>query len=219
MGNKYDATYDELYAIELLKGSFLSDVDEFIKSESPDWISGDGGIGIEVTRAQNSYEGKVWSAWNNNVGKEISKINRAEKIVLAKHASYEDGKLSVCGVYEDAEITLKTLKEKILNKIEKLNKNFRECESNRLFVFLGSAVSCGEIWEIIMSIQEEQRKRDKYFDKIYILNNEDFYRYDMDFYNETFCHLIISDEERKNIKIKALEMRNAKKWKNGDIYK
>ena len=169
MNFKYDTTYDELYAIELLKGSYLSDVDEFVKSESPDWISSDGRIGIEVTRAQNPHEGKVWNAWNNNHGKEISKINKAERTVLENHASYENGKLSICWIYEDADMPLKNMKEMFAKKLEKLNKNFKVCDFNRLFVFLDGTVNGGEIFETIMLLQEKQREYVHFFDTIYIL--------------------------------------------------
>ena len=219
MSIKYDTTYDELYAIELLKGSFLSEVKEFIKSESPDWISGDGGIGIEVTRAQNPHEGKVWNAWNNNAGKEISKINKAERTVLEKHASYEDGKLKVCWIYEDADVPLRNMKEIFAKKLEKLNKNFKVCDSNRLFIFLDGTVNGGEIFETIMLLQEKQRESSFFFDTIYILKDDRFYKYDMKFFEEKVEVIELSEEDMRNIKLRALEEKDRCEWKNGDVYK
>ena len=108
MSIKYDTIYDELYAIELLKGSFLSNVEKFTKSESPDWVSGDGRIGVEVTRVQFKEEGKLNALWNKNVGKERKDIKRNELDALKRISFFLENRLRGYGIIQD----VPTLKNK-----------------------------------------------------------------------------------------------------------
>ena len=219
MSIKYDTIYDELYAIELLKGSFLSNVEKFTKSESPDWVSGDGRIGVEVTRVQFKEEGKLNALWNKNVGKERKDIKRNELDALKRNSFFLENRLRGYGIIQD----VPTLKNKAvatyLRKEEKLNSNFTIFQSNRLFLFISCAFDDKDISEIARLILERRKQDNVKFDIIYILNDDQFYVIELRDFDIGMGKLLLKSENMKELKSIAGARRNEHEWKNGDVYK
>ena len=212
--NKYTKRYYEQYALfalaECYEGFCLN---KFKKEESPDWISEELNIGIEVVRAISKEEGEETSILQTFFGKgnngqdiKLEVIRRYENterkcliddIKLYNNIAYVTKDISFNSDFRNKKID--TIRAKILNKTKKLNYNYTKCSKNWLFVFVDIDVFENEVVSIIKSVIELE-SFENYYDEYFFATDDSLIIVD---YTGSSRTIKISNDSLKRIKSKA----------------
>lgn len=203
--NGYNKNYFERYA-QLLLSKVIDEKYIYLDSlESPDFQDNKNKlIGLEVTRAITSNEGKFTYFLNDSLGKKIKKpdlMERAQRMGLNPYIHQEDGftAYSETEGLKDTKGMMKTVSDSIKEKLTKLNNNYETFKSNELFVFLNFTYELYDIRHIINFIDINDYKIK--FDKIYMYNNINLYEYK--FKTDRIREITLENVDLKELKTDA----------------
>lgn len=197
--NEIDSS--ELLAMNVLTETNIINKDDFNKSESPDFISKNGNIGIEITIVNNSIaygkeaikgikieNARNKKAYVKKLGGNVMSINDAK--AQNKFVMYEENNLAY--VSFDLDTGFDLINQSIEKKLKKLQE-YKTCKEYRLFIiapclFIQAHKGIHEI-EVEQEIKNIEKLFYKYnliYNTIYIYNGNVLYTINME--EKTFSY-------------------------------
>ncbi len=223
--HNFSGNYYECLAKVTLGYIFPDKYDNLIKSERPDFISDDGSIGVEVTRAIHPLDAEKDSFFSKHLlkknAKEIDK-NRilsfcsdgTRLLLYGKIGGVPTDKIIGCSYGMDRE-GVDLITDAIEKKYKLLNEGgYQNCSSFALYVLIhnGGYYEEYEIDQIFRNVLRIAEVYEKIFDIVYIDAWDDFYVFDM--INKTMTKTDKNDS-LATIKKAAIEM--AEKLERGTV--
>lgn len=165
----YEKLYNEIYAITVLKYFWRGYKKGFIKWESPDWYNSRIDFGVEVSQALLPKDGQEESFLSNYLGKRKSQLppNAFERFGSRLYfyndrlwALLDDGTSEIS--YQEK------IRTRFQSKLQKLNKNYRQCRTNSLYLFAHTELSEEEAKEAAKELRAMQKDKLFRFDLVFL---------------------------------------------------
>lgn len=170
---------------------FPNEFNNLQKSEKPDWIDINRGVGVEVVRATNETFQKDKDHIEKKIaGNDLEKLSPKEQrsIGRCKGNIYTTRDLgfsrintiaSYCYAYYTGEVK-EMLKETIMNKIRRINsgrENYQSLQFIALYVVCDAEICYIEPLEVFDSIRVAQQECKNKFAELFVDDGVDLYRY------------------------------------------
>ena len=156
---EFEKLYNEIFAMLSLKYFWRDYSDGYKKGESPDWYNSDDSVGIEVTQAIMQEDGEAQSVVNQYLGRQKAEI---PEDILRRYEGrtyfYNDRLWAImpeAGKEENLTACEKAL-YRLGKKLERLNTNYTEFNTNALYLYLHESDIADE--EIICLMRSAEKK-------------------------------------------------------------
>jgi len=166
----YEKLYNEIYAIVALKYLWRGYRPGFVKSESPDWLNREAGIGVEVSQALMPRDGQEDHFLESWLGKPAEEIPAEAKERYAGRLYFYNGRLwALTDDGEDSRSYVEKCLYRFSRKLEKLNRNFSVWPTNALYLYAHTqAGSLGEVRSIAREMAARQREQRHRFQLVFL---------------------------------------------------
>ena len=169
---EFEKLYNEIFAMLSLKYFWRDYSDGYKKGESPDWYNSDDSVGIEVTQAIMQEDGEAQSVVNQYLGRQKAEI---PEDILRRYEGrtyfYNDRLWAImpeAGKEENLTACEKAL-YRLGKKLERLNTNYTEFNTNALYLYLHeSSIANEEVTRFIRSAEEKQKDCARKFDTVFL---------------------------------------------------
>lgn len=149
------------------------------KEEEPDWVSKELNIGIEVTEALDSQDGRKRSIVNRYFGKRLEGKFIKEQFAN-KYPEYNPhlrvvGKTAVFSECYDMKPKIDMVCSAIATKTQKLNSHYTIFAHNWLYIFAPTLFCVHDVPEVIQSYQKVAVQHPVAFDRIFLNAGESIF--------------------------------------------
>lgn len=176
------------------------------KVEEPDWQSEALDIGLEVTEALESDDGRKRSVINNYFGKGLDG-NIIKNHVEKEYPEYSHfvnvvGNTACFSLYCDMIPKIEQVVAAIVSKTAKLNEHYKKYKNNWLYVFAPDLFADFDIPYVFNAYRERTSQYHIQFDKIFINAHDCIFILTLEGLND---QILISDSNLKRLKKDAME--------------
>lgn len=214
----YEKRYNEIYAITALKYFWPKYQRGFIKWESPDWYNISHDIGVEVSQALLPKDGQEEKFICSYLGKHKKQLP-AE--ALARYGSrlyfYNDRFWALLQNEDDTIPVEEKIRVRFQCKLEKLNKNYRNCETNALYLFTHTEIEEATAKAIAKELCDLQQNRKYRFRMVFLDCKNRIYT--MDLKNDIMKIIPIPEKAVDFLKEKTEQLRHELSDKPGTPYR
>ncbi len=165
---EFEKLYNEIFAILSLKYFWRDYSDGYAKGESPDWYNKNASVGIEITQAIMQEDGEAQSVVNQYLGRLKGDIPEDILLRYAGRAYFYNDRLWAIMPAEGVEDKLSACEKALYRfgkKLERLNSNYTEFDTNALYLYLHeSNITDGEIADFIHRVRTLQQPCERRFD-------------------------------------------------------
>lgn len=164
----YEKRYNEIYAITALKYFWQGYQKGFIKWESPDWYNSRCDLGVEVSQALLPKDGQEESFLRSYLGKHK---NQLPPDAFRRYGSrlyfYNDRLWALLNDGTDSVTPAEKIRARFQCKLQKLNKNYRRCETNTLYLFAHAEIKESVAKALSEELSRLQQPREFQFDIVF----------------------------------------------------
>ena len=214
----YEKLYNEIYAITALKYFWSGYKSGFIKWESPDWYNARVDFGVEVSQALLPKDGQEESFLRTYLGKRKNQLppNAFERFGDRLYF-YND---RLWALLDDGTHPVSE-EEKIITrfscKLAKLNKNYRHCKTNSLYLFTHTEMDEKNADRIAKKLRALQKAKPHRFDLLFMDCKTTLYV--IDFRRGTLDTIPIPEKAAEFLVRKTETLRNTLPQTNGTVYR
>ncbi|MCD8149503.1 MAG: hypothetical protein LUE92_08065 [Clostridiales bacterium] len=158
----YEKLLNEIYAALSLEYLWPEYRPGFVKSESPDWINETMDFGLEVSQALLPDDGQMASFIEKYLGRRKEELPESAFERYGERLHFYNGRFwAILPDETRKQDYLFKAKYRFDRKLEKLNKNYRRCKKNGLYLFLhpkeGTTVDAESLFVYMKHRQEKER--------------------------------------------------------------
>ncbi len=166
----YEKLLNEIYAAISLEYLWPEYRSGFVKSESPDWINETMDFGLEVSQALLPDDGQMASFIEKYLGRRKEDLPESAFERYGERLHFYNGRFWAILPDETREQDyFFKAKYRFDRKLEKLNKNYRRCKKNGLYLFLhpkeGTTVDAESLFAYM---KHRQEKEGVHFDWVFL---------------------------------------------------
>ena len=214
---EFEKLYNEIFAILSLKYFWRDYSDGYIKGESPDWYNPVDSVGIEVTQAIMQEDGEAQSVVNQYLGRRKAEIPEDILRRYEDRTYFYNDRLWAIMPEAGKEDNL-TACEKALfrfdKKLERLNSNYTEFNTNALYLYLHeSNITDEKVTGFIRSAEKKQKECARKFDTVF-LNCVNALRV-VDMKNGSWETVHIPQDALAFMRSRTEQLRHSMEWKDG----
>ena len=214
----YEKLYNEIYAITVLKYFWKGYKSGFIKWESPDWYNSRIDFGVEVSQALLPKDGQEESFLRTYLGKRKSQLPKSAFDRFGDRLYFYNNRL--WALLDDG-TSLIPREEKIRTrfrcKLQKLNKNYRQCKTNSLYLFTHEEMEETKAKAIAKDLRNIQKECTFRFDIVFLDCTPTVYA--MNLKTNTMESIPIPEKAAEFLTEKTEKLRNTLSDKPGTIYR
>ena len=198
----FEKLFNELYAVVMLKYFWKPYVADFIKEESPDWVSHTLGLGMEVSQALLQQDGEAQKFIELYLGKRREEIPQ-----------------SAMERYEEQDGYARRAQYRFAKKLEKLNRNYTAYLYNGLYLFLHTdRPQPEEIAELAESMRLGQQQQQRQFRYVFLDCITRLYIADFEHNSCCVDSIEIPEGARRYMQKQTQVLRQASEWEKGTVF-
>lgn len=214
----YEKLYNEIYAITVLKYFWRGYKSGFIKWESPDWYNSRIDFGVEVSQALLPKDGQEESFLRTYLGKRKSQLPKNAFERFGDRLYFYNNRLWALLDDGTSQISREEkIRTRFLCKLRKLNKNYRQCKTNSLYLFTHSEIGETDAKTIAKNLRSLQKNSTFRFDIVFLDCRSSVYV--MDLRRGTMNTIPIPEKAAEFLNEKTEKLRHTMSDKPGTIYK
>lgn len=208
----YEKLLNEIYAAVSLEYLWPEYRPCFVKSESPDWINETMDLGLEVSQALLPDDGRTESLIERYLG---CRKEELPQTVFDRYGErlhfYNDRFWAILPDEQREQDYLYKAKYRFDRKLEKLNKNYRRCGQNGLYLFLHPKKAADVDAEALFSyMKERQTQTEIGFDWVFL--NCIKVIYICDFNKDNLDEILLPENAELFLAAEAERLRQDPKW-------
>lgn len=218
--SKFDNTEMEIYPLITLSYAFPEFVQNFKKSESPDWSDVESETGIEIARSEDENLGFATYFSNQYIGKAISDVSERDCAKFQGEIYCDKGKIWAIKPnrgLEDGQRHIALALSRAEGKLALLNKvHFRVFHTNCLYLYMTFPLSDDDCY---VFLQEYSRMCEKYehsYCLVFLMANKRIVR--IDFNNCILSTYVFSSEEKSIMDDDAHLLRKSTSWSDNSPF-
>lgn len=213
----YEKQFNEIYAITALSFFWQDYHNGFQKSESPDWLHPEAGIGIEVSQALLPQDGQEERFIETYLGKEKTELPPEAFEKYGERLYFYNQRLWALLPDDNDEATAEAkILYRIACKTKKLNVNYQRCKVNALFLFTHTELDKTEAEKIFRRLIEAESPNELHFDLIFLDCKTAIYL--LDFGTGKLLQIPIPEKARRFLEDTTENLRHEREWQNGDVF-
>ena len=213
----FEKLFNEIYAAVMLKYFWECCAGDFIKAESPDWVSPALHFGMEVSQALLQQDGEAQKFIELYLGKTQAEIPSAALERYGQALYFYNGRLWALTLPEEqgwqAGYAYRT-QYRFERKLEKLNSNYTAYTQNGLYLFLHTERPQAEEIDVLAEqMRRSQAHRKKQFQYVFLDCITQLYI--VDFLEQQPCRIEVPQGARVYMQRQAQVLRQASAWEKG----
>ena len=217
----FEKLFNELYAVVMLKYFWKSYADDFIKEESPDWVSKTLGLGMEVSQALLQQDGEAQKFIELYLGKRREEIPQSAMERYGEALYFYNGRLWALTLEEQGWESgyAKRTHYRFCRKLEKLNSNYTAYTNNGLYLFLHTdRPQVEEVAALAKQMQCVQQQQRQQFQLVFLDCVNRLYM--IDFEKNSYCMNCVEIPEgaRHYMQRQTQALRQISDWEKGTVF-
>lgn len=215
----FEKLFNELYAVVMLKYFWKPYVADFIKEESPDWVSHTLGLGMEVSQALLQQDGEAQKFIELYLGKRREEIPQSAMERYGEALYFYNERLWALRLPEEQDGYVRRAQYRFAKKLEKLNRNYTAYLYNGLYLFLHTdRPQPEEIAELAESMRLGQQQQQRQFRYVFLDCITRLYIADFEHNSCCVDSIEIPEGARRYMQRQTQVLRQASEWERGTVF-
>lgn len=215
----FEKLFNELYAVVMLKYFWKPYVADFIKEESPDWVSHTLGLGMEVSQALLQQDGEAQKFIELYLGKRREEIPQSAMERYGEALYFYNERLWALRLPEEQDGYARRAQYRFAKKLEKLNRNYTAYLYNGLYLFLHTdRPQPEEIAELAESMRLGQQQQQRQFRYVFLDCITRLYIADFEHNSCCVDSIEIPEGARRYMQRQTQVLRQASEWERGTAF-